>query len=207
MEDLRALKSSYGDDMFTAYVAELKEAFKNDATVLAALNAATTYDDVVAIPQLNWDQLSSINFVGTGAYDASHLHRINEYTYKLMKAKEEYDEQKTKADNQLAKYTNAMNALGDAGATSTANGGGTDVKKDAGTTTVAYDTKSVSGQSGLYGDKATLIAELDTAKNKKAALLSAIGDELINEANAQTVGGTTKTAAENLATAKTIPMT
>ena len=156
-----------------------------------------TFDELVALDTLKWSDLDGLTF-GT-----NELHQINELTWKLKKAQEDYDKALATAKSEIAKYKTATANIGKAAAL-TADATVTLTSAD-GTTTVKYNPmKTDNDDTGLKGEEADLQAELATAEAKKVALQDMIGKELANAVNATTVDSTngSGTAAANLETSE-----
>ena len=198
-EDLAALQAEYGADMFSAYVNEIKN---HAFTPTVDLSSISTFDELVASDKLKWSDLDEVTFNNSAAFngttvDKEHLHRINELTWKLKKAQEDYDKAKATADSEIEKYKIATANIGKAAALTN----DTDVTLTSadGTTTVSYTPKKTDPyDKGLKGEEADLKAELATAKAKKTALESIINTELSNAVAATTVDGAAGTAAKEL---------
>lgn len=140
---------------------------------------------------MKWSDLDGLTF-GT-----NELHQINELTWKLKKAQEDYDKALATAKSEIAKYKTATANIGKANAL-TADTTVTLTSAD-GTTTVKYNPmKTNITDTGLKGEEADLQAELATAEAKKAALQDMIGKELVNAVNATTVDAGAGTAAAEL---------
>lgn len=202
--DLKKLKAVYGNDMFAAYVAEIKATFPSNTDI----QSITDFDTLVASDKIKWSELDDVSFNQSEVFDNNgtvtglHLNAINELTWKLKQAQENYDKEIATAKSEIARYKKAVENIGAASALQDDSTNKTLTSAD-GTTTVTYTPKvTANTDTGLKGEEADLQAELATAEAKKAALQDMIGKELANAVTATTVDASAGTAAAELKTSE-----
>ena len=156
-----AYNTTYGHDLFTAYVNELK----NDTTIGALLPSNPTYQDVLnKVPYITLS--TQIAFASGSDY-----HNINELTAKLIKAKADYEKELTNYKTQLNEVKTNTNRLGSGDITTTTNDN-TDIIAGV---PITYSGSTVNdGASGVRGDLAAAKAEYTDLASKKSALDTAI---------------------------------